>query len=52
MIALFATTKICMTLLHPGIVVGRLQHEQLIPRNRMNDLKVNIAFTKEFRHDE
>jgi HTH-type transcriptional regulator/antitoxin HigA len=38
--------------LHPGIVVGRLQHEQLIPRNRMNDLKVNIAFTKEFRHDE
>jgi HTH-type transcriptional regulator/antitoxin HigA len=31
---------------------GRLQHEQLIPFNRMNDLKVNIAFTKEFRHDE
>lgn len=26
----------------PGIVVGRLQHERLLPQNQLNDLKVKI----------
>jgi HTH-type transcriptional regulator/antitoxin HigA len=29
----------------PGIVVGRLQHEHVIPFNRMNDLKMRIDWT-------
>jgi HTH-type transcriptional regulator/antitoxin HigA len=30
--------------LHPGIVVGRLQHDGLIPHSWMNDLKVGFRF--------
>ena len=30
--------------IHPGIVVGRLQHDGLIPANWMNDLKVGFRF--------
>jgi HTH-type transcriptional regulator/antitoxin HigA len=30
--------------IHPGIVVGRLQHERIIPPNWMNDLKVRFEF--------
>jgi HTH-type transcriptional regulator / antitoxin HigA len=30
--------------LHPGIVVGRLQHDALIPHSWMNDLKVSFRF--------
>jgi len=33
--------------IHPGIVVGRLQHEHMIPPDWMNDLKVRFAFCKE-----
>jgi hypothetical protein len=29
--------------MHPGIVVGRLQHEGLIDRSWMNDLKVSFG---------
>ena len=29
---------------HPGIVVGRMQYEELIPVSWMNDLKVRFAF--------
>lgn len=29
--------------IHPGIVVGRLQHEGIIERSWLNDLKVNFA---------
>jgi len=28
----------------PGVVVGRLQHEDHIPRNRLNDLKVRLQW--------
>ena len=31
--------------IHPGIVVGRLQHEQLISFRQMNDLKVSFRLT-------
>ena len=31
---------------HPGIVVGRLQHDRLIPFGRMNDLKATFRFVK------
>lgn len=31
---------------HPGIVVGRLQHDELIPPSWMNDLKVSFSLTK------
>ena len=30
--------------IHPGIVVGRLQHEKIIPVTWMNDLKVSFRF--------
>lgn len=30
----------------PGIVVGRLQHEQLIPYSHLNDLKQRLAWTR------
>lgn len=30
----------------PGIVVGRLQHERLLPRTHCNDLKVRYEFRK------
>jgi len=30
--------------IHPGIVVGRLQHEKLIPRSHMNALKATFAW--------
>ena len=29
--------------LHPGIVVGRMQHEKIIPFNRLNELKQRIV---------
>ena len=29
---------------HPGIVVGRLQHDRLIPFGHMNDLKATFRF--------
>ncbi len=29
--------------IHPGIVVGRLQHERIIAQNRMNDLKQRLT---------
>jgi HTH-type transcriptional regulator/antitoxin HigA len=32
---------------HPGIVVGRLQHDGLILPSWMNDLKVSFSLTKE-----
>jgi HTH-type transcriptional regulator / antitoxin HigA len=28
--------------IHPGIVVGRLQHEEIIPIYWMNDLKISF----------
>lgn len=28
--------------IHPGIIVGRLQHEKKIPRNQHNDLRVSL----------
>lgn len=31
---------------HPGIVVGRLQHDELIPPSWMNDLKVSFSLKK------
>ena len=31
----------------PGIVVGRLQHEQLLPRTHLNALKRNFCFKEE-----
>ena len=31
---------------HPGIVVGRLQHDRLIPFGRMNDLKATFKFVE------
>ena len=31
--------------IHPGIVVGRLQHDRLIPFNQMNDLKASFRIT-------
>jgi HTH-type transcriptional regulator/antitoxin HigA len=31
---------------HPGIVVGRLQHDKLIPPSWMNDLKQSFRFTE------
>ena len=31
---------------HPGIVVGRRQHDGLIPFGRMNDLKATFRFVK------
>ena len=31
---------------HPGIVVGRLQHDRLIPFGRMNDLKATFRFVE------
>jgi HTH-type transcriptional regulator / antitoxin HigA len=30
--------------IHPGIVVGRLQHDRVMPMNRMNDLKERLDF--------
>lgn len=33
--------------IHPGIVVGRLQHEGIIPRSWMNDLKVSFRIQPE-----
>ncbi|MEH2265651.1 hypothetical protein [Nostoc sp.] len=30
--------------IHPGIVVGRLQHDRLIDPSLMNDLKVTLHF--------
>jgi HTH-type transcriptional regulator / antitoxin HigA len=30
--------------IHPGIVVGRLQHEGIVPHSWMNDLKVHFEF--------
>jgi HTH-type transcriptional regulator / antitoxin HigA len=35
---------------HPGIVVGRLQHEQLIPPDWMNDLKQSLRFKSPAGH--
>jgi HTH-type transcriptional regulator / antitoxin HigA len=35
---------------HPGIVVGRLQHEQLIPPDWMNDLKQSLRFKSPVGH--
>lgn len=32
--------------IHPGIVVGRMQHENLIKVNWLNDLKVSVQLTK------
>lgn len=32
--------------IHPGIVVGRLQHDKLIPPSWMNDLKVSFRFRR------
>lgn len=32
--------------LHPGIVVGRLQHDGLLPHSWMNDLKVSFRFDR------
>lgn len=29
----------------PGIVVGRLQHERLLPYNQLNHLKLSLAWT-------
>ncbi len=29
----------------PGIIVGRLQHQRLLPWNRLNDLKVNLEWS-------
>ena len=28
----------------PGIVVGRLQHEKIIPYSRLNDLRVQLEY--------
>ncbi len=36
--------------LHPGIVVGRLQHDGLIPHSWMNDLKVSFRFKSNAQH--
>jgi HTH-type transcriptional regulator/antitoxin HigA len=33
--------------IHPGIVVGRLQHDKSIPPNWMNDLKISFRFAPE-----
>lgn len=33
--------------IHPGIVVGRLQHDGLIPPHWMNDLKVSFRFASD-----
>jgi len=32
---------------HPGIVVGRLQHEKLIPYNRLNYLRTRLRWTSD-----
>jgi len=32
---------------HPGIVVGRMQHDQLLDVRWLNDLKVSLTFTSE-----
>jgi len=31
--------------IHPGIVVGRLQHDEIIPESWMNDLKEHVEFS-------
>ena len=31
--------------IHPGIVVGRLQHERLIPFRSLNHLKMRLAWS-------
>lgn len=36
---------------HPGIVVGRLQHEKIIQPARFNDLKIRYEITKGEHHD-
>jgi HTH-type transcriptional regulator/antitoxin HigA len=36
--------------IHPGIVVGRLQHDHLIDVSWMNDLKVSLALKKTTAH--
>lgn len=36
--------------IHPGIIVGRLQHEQLIPVTWMNDLKVSFRWGNDLSH--
>ncbi len=33
--------------IHPGVVVGRLQHEHLLPHNRFNDMRERYAFVDE-----
>lgn len=33
--------------IHPGIVVGRLQHNKLLPLNKLNELKERINFKTE-----
>jgi HTH-type transcriptional regulator / antitoxin HigA len=38
--------------IHPGIVVGRLQHDQVIPMGNMNDLKDRFSSTSIFPHTE
>lgn len=35
--------------IHPGIVVGRLQHEKIIPQSWMNDLKTRVDFRVDFK---
>jgi HTH-type transcriptional regulator/antitoxin HigA len=32
--------------IHPGIVVGRLQHDGLVDLSWMNDLEVSFRFTE------
>jgi HTH-type transcriptional regulator/antitoxin HigA len=34
--------------LHPGIIVGRLQHERILPMNQLNNLKVSYTFQSDF----
>jgi len=34
--------------IHPGIVVGRLQHEKIIPYSWMNELKVKFQFKEKY----
>lgn len=31
---------------HPGLIVGRLQHDEIIPHSRFNDLKIHINLFK------
>jgi HTH-type transcriptional regulator/antitoxin HigA len=36
--------------IHPGIVVGRLQHEKFIDPSWMNDLRATIALSGGYEH--